>query len=97
VFVRICDLPGQCRSEGKCHHPRAASPQATATQPAQTERALTDDARDAAPYRWAIEIEDNASTLHSIVLCHEGETEKIGERVDEYRAALSRRSQVAMS
>ncbi len=21
---RECDLPGQCRSEGKCHHPRAA-------------------------------------------------------------------------
>lgn len=21
---RICDLPGQCKAEGKCHHPRAA-------------------------------------------------------------------------
>jgi len=26
---RICDLPGQCRGEGKCHHP-AAAPQAPA-------------------------------------------------------------------
>jgi hypothetical protein len=33
-----------------------------------------------------MEIEDNASTLHSIILCHEGETGKIGERADEYRA-----------
>ncbi len=27
---QMCDLPGQCRSEGKCHHPRMAE----ATRPA---------------------------------------------------------------
>lgn len=46
--------------------------------------------KDAERWRWAIEIEENANTLHSIVLCHEGDTEKIGERVDEYRAALAK-------
>jgi hypothetical protein len=46
--------------------------------------------KDAERYRWSIDIEENANTLHSIVLCHEGDTEKIGERVDEYRAALAK-------
>ncbi|MGZ9893073.1 hypothetical protein ACXXNA_05895 [Bordetella bronchiseptica] len=27
---RMCDLPGQCRGEGKCHHPVSAAPQAPA-------------------------------------------------------------------
>ncbi|MFM9932088.1 hypothetical protein, partial [Achromobacter xylosoxidans] len=27
---RMCDLPGQCRGEGKCHHPENAAPQASA-------------------------------------------------------------------
>ena len=26
---RMCDLPGQCRGEGKCHHPSDAAPQAS--------------------------------------------------------------------
>jgi hypothetical protein len=25
---RECDLPGQCRAEGKCHHPAAPAPSA---------------------------------------------------------------------
>jgi hypothetical protein len=39
---------------------------------------------DAERYRWATATEDNASTLHSILLCHAGDQAKIDERVDEY-------------
>lgn len=35
---KFCDLPGQCRDEGKCHHPAVAAAQPVA----QTERALTE-------------------------------------------------------
>ncbi len=42
------------------------------------------DRKDAERYRWAIEFEDNAETLHSVVICHAGDIEKINERVDSY-------------
>ncbi|AHB78694.1 MULTISPECIES: hypothetical protein [Pandoraea] len=45
------------------------------------------DKRDAERYRWAIAFEDNAETLHSIMLCHAGDAAKINERVDSYMAA----------
>lgn len=32
---RMCDLPGQCRGEGKCHHPSDAAPQASEADPLQ--------------------------------------------------------------
>jgi hypothetical protein len=44
------------------------------------------DARDAARYRWATEVSGNADMLHSIVLCHEGDDDKIRARIDSYRA-----------
>lgn len=44
---KFCDLPGQCRDEGKCHHPAVP-----AAQPVEQTRALTEDARDSARYRW---------------------------------------------
>ena len=40
---------------------------------------------EAARYRWSTDTEDNASTLHSILLCHAGDQAKIDARVDEYR------------
>lgn len=33
---RICDLPGQCRAEGKCHHPKDEQPGLTDEQPSFT-------------------------------------------------------------
>jgi hypothetical protein len=39
---------------------------------------------DAERYRWSTATEDNASTLHSILLCHAGDQAKIDARVDEY-------------
>lgn len=42
---------------------------------------------EAARYRWSSATEDNASTLHSILLCHAGDQAKIDARIDEYRAA----------
>jgi hypothetical protein len=47
------------------------------------------DAEDAARWRWATTVDDNAETLHSIMLCHGGDQRKINERADFYRAALS--------
>ena len=35
---RICDLPGQCKGEGKCHHP--AVPSAAQPQPLTDEQAM---------------------------------------------------------
>ncbi|MDR8400076.1 hypothetical protein NE850_27585 [Paraburkholderia sp. USG1] len=46
---KFCDLPGQCRDEGKCHHPAVP-----AAQPVEQTRALTDDARDAEILRTLI-------------------------------------------
>jgi hypothetical protein len=40
--------------------------------------------QDATRYRWSTATEDNASTLHSVLLCHAGDQAKIDERVDEY-------------
>jgi hypothetical protein len=39
---------------------------------------------DAERYRWSTATEDNASALHSVLLCHAGDQAKIDERVDEY-------------
>lgn len=47
------------------------------------------DVEDAARWRWATAVDDNAEMLHSIVLCHGGDQQKINERADFYRAALS--------
>ncbi len=47
------------------------------------------DADDAARWRWATTVDENAETLHSIVVCHGGDQQKINERADFYRAALS--------
>ena len=44
---------------------------------------------DAERWRWATAVDENAQTLHSIVLCHGGDQQKINERADFYRAALS--------
>jgi hypothetical protein len=36
---QICDLPGQCRMEGKCHHPAyLAAPQQAISRPYRTYR-----------------------------------------------------------
>ncbi|WP_244119442.1 hypothetical protein [Burkholderia gladioli] len=50
---RICDLPGQCKAEGKCHHPRAAVSPATAEQDPTTDEECPDDelAREEAYFR----------------------------------------------
>lgn len=45
------------------------------------------DTQDAERYRWASDLSDNAETFHSVVLCHEGDQDKINERIDSYRAA----------
>lgn len=46
---KFCDLPGQCRDEGKCHHPAVP-----AAQPVKQTRALTDEERlIEAIRRWA--------------------------------------------
>ncbi|MGX9694449.1 hypothetical protein ACTJNK_29200 [Achromobacter anxifer] len=47
------------------------------------------DADDAARWRWATASDGNADKLCSIVLCHGGYQDKINERADFYRAALS--------
>ncbi|MDH1299717.1 hypothetical protein [Achromobacter sp. GD03932] len=47
------------------------------------------DAEDAARWRWATASDGNADKLCSIVLCHGGYQNKINERADVYRAALS--------
>ncbi|CAO3886222.1 hypothetical protein [Achromobacter mucicolens] len=47
------------------------------------------DAEDAARWRWATASDGNADKLCSIVLCHGGYQDKINERADFYRAALS--------
>lgn len=39
----------------------------------------------ASRYEWSTAVEDNASTLHSILLCHAGDQAKIDEQVDAYR------------
>ena len=41
---------------------------------------------DAERWRWATAVDDNAETLHSIVMCHGGDQQKINERADFYRA-----------
>ncbi|KDC22947.1 hypothetical protein AZ20_4234 [Bordetella bronchiseptica E014] len=50
-------------------------------------------AGDADRWRWATAIDENAQTLHSIVLCHGGDQQKINERADFYRAALAARKE----
>lgn len=50
------------------------------------------DVEDAERWRWATAIDENAQTLHSIVLCHGGDQQKINARADFYRAALSAQS-----
>lgn len=50
-------------------------------------------AGDAGRWRWATAIDENAQTLHSIVLCHGGDQQKINERADFYRAALAARKE----
>ncbi len=47
------------------------------------------DAEDAARWRWATASDGNADKLCAIVLCHGGYQDKINERADFYRAALS--------
>lgn len=47
------------------------------------------DAEDAERWRWATASDGNADKLCSIVLCHGGYQEKINDRADFYRAALS--------
>jgi hypothetical protein len=42
--------------------------------------------RDAERYRWAVELTGNAETLYWVVMGHEGNQDKINERVDSYRA-----------
>lgn len=44
---------------------------------------------DAERYRWATELSDNAETVYSVVLCNEGNQEKINQRIDSYRAAIA--------
>ncbi len=52
-----------------------------------SDRPLFSTRQDAARYRWITENSDNANTLHSILLCHEGDDAKIRERIDYYRHA----------
>lgn len=47
------------------------------------------DVEDAERWRWATASDGNADKLCSIVLCHGGYQDKINERADFYRAALS--------
>ena len=47
------------------------------------------NAEDAERWRWATASDGNADKLCSIVLCHGGYQEKINDRADFYRAALS--------
>lgn len=48
------------------------------------------DAEDAERWRWATALDDNAETLHSIVISYGGDQAKINERADAYRnAAIS--------
>ena len=54
----------------------------------QTSEAVR-DVEDAERWRWATAIDENTQTLHSIVLCHGGDQQKINARADFYRAALS--------
>lgn len=37
---RLCDLPGQCIGEGKCHHPRAPEYSLSAIEREEMNRAL---------------------------------------------------------
>lgn len=54
---------------------------------------IEQDAVDAERWRWATALEDNAEMLHSILLCHGGEQEKINERADAYRLQASQSPQ----
>jgi hypothetical protein len=67
----------------------AAAP-TSATQPAQPpqpEPVPTDDARDAARYRWAIALEDNAEALYCAVLsCGPREIKSINIEIDDAMA-----------
>jgi len=47
------------------------------------------DAEDAARWRWATATDENAEGLYTIVLCYGGDQQKINERADFYRPALS--------
>lgn len=40
---------------------------------------------DAARWKWATSLEDNAETVYSVVMTHGGDQDKINERVDAYR------------
>jgi hypothetical protein len=54
-------------------------------------KAVQEQEKDAARYRWATDLDDNAEKLYSVVMCSAGDQAKINERIDAYRsdAALS--------